>query len=125
MKRSDRDRLLREVLADENLAATREASLQQGLVLMRRRRRQRVLFSSVAASTVLVAILALSALPRPAPAPSSEVAAREISAVKVITDEQLLALFPNRTVALIGAPGKQELIFVDRPEPSENERKNR
>ena len=35
--------------------------------------------------------------------------------VKFITDEELLALFPNRSVGLIGKAGHQELVFFDQP----------
>ena len=34
--------------------------------------------------------------------------------VKFITDEELLALFPDRPVALIGRPGHQQLVFLDK-----------
>jgi hypothetical protein len=33
--------------------------------------------------------------------------------VKIINDEELFALFPNRAMALIGSPGHQQLIFLD------------
>jgi hypothetical protein len=33
--------------------------------------------------------------------------------VKIITDEELFALFPNRALALIGSPGHQQLVFLD------------
>jgi hypothetical protein len=35
------------------------------------------------------------------------------SPVKLITDDELLALFPDRPVALIGKPGQQQLVFLD------------
>jgi hypothetical protein len=38
--------------------------------------------------------------------------------VKVLNDEELLALFPGRPVALIGPPGQQKLIFLDEPTSS-------
>ena len=39
--------------------------------------------------------------------------------VKIITDEELFALFPNRALALIGAPGRQQLVFLDHGAASE------
>jgi len=33
--------------------------------------------------------------------------------VKFISADELLALFPNRPVALIGKPGSQQLVFLD------------
>jgi hypothetical protein len=35
--------------------------------------------------------------------------------VKFITTEELLALFPDRPLALVGPPGRQRLIFFDEP----------
>lgn len=34
--------------------------------------------------------------------------------VKFITEEELFALFPDRPLALIGKPGKQQLVFLDK-----------
>jgi hypothetical protein len=34
--------------------------------------------------------------------------------IKVISDEELFALFPRRSLALIGSPGHQKLVFLDR-----------
>jgi hypothetical protein len=39
--------------------------------------------------------------------------ARAPSEVQTITDEELFALFPNRAMALIGPPGRQQLVFLD------------
>jgi hypothetical protein len=40
---------------------------------------------------------------------------RPAATVKRISDEELLALFPGRSLALIGPPGHQELVFLDAP----------
>jgi hypothetical protein len=125
MKRSDQDRLLRELLADEQLAATRETSLAEGLAALHHRRQRRVMVSRVAVSVALIAIMATISLRRTTHDPVAPAAPMKISSVKVINDEQLLALFPDRSVALIGAPGAQELVFLDQPKEQSNERKNR
>ena len=39
----------------------------------------------------------------------------EESGVKMISDEELFALFPGRSLALIGKPGHQQLVFLDTP----------
>jgi hypothetical protein len=39
--------------------------------------------------------------------------------IKVLTDDELLALFPNRSVGLIGRPGHQTLAFFDGPDGEE------
>jgi hypothetical protein len=44
----------------------------------------------------------------PAPAAPSET-----SDVKIISDDELFALFPGRSMALIGTPGQQQLVFLD------------
>jgi hypothetical protein len=33
--------------------------------------------------------------------------------VRFISDDELLSLFPGRPVALIGAPGQQQFVFLD------------
>lgn len=45
--------------------------------------------------------------PRPAVVPARD------SGVKIISDAELLALFPDRPVALIGPRGRQKLVFLD------------
>ena len=110
MNRSDQDRLLREILADENIESLRAASLAGGLAALHTRRRRRALLSGVAASTAIAAILAVLSSHRAPVAIAPPPLARSVT---VIDDQQLLALFPDRTVALIGAPGNQKLFFAD------------
>jgi hypothetical protein len=45
--------------------------------------------------------------------------ATDTGKVQIITDEELFALFPNRAMALIGAPGHQRLVFLDHGVASE------
>lgn len=120
MKRSEQDQLLREVLADERLEQLREASLAGMLGLARRRRRTRAFISGAAASLalVLVAFVLLQresglrpGLPVTRSSPSQP-------AIPTITDEELLALFPDRAVALVGKPGAQQLIFLQEEKSS-------
>jgi hypothetical protein len=129
MNRFDKDRLLREILADENLERLREASLERGLASLRARRRRRAVLPSIAAVAALAAILAVL-FPRQGRnatriAASDPLPATSLSKVKVIDDEQLLALFPDRAVALIGAPGNQKLVFLDSAVMSIAAEKNR
>ena len=122
MKRSEEDRLLQEMLAGEELADFRQSSLEEGLVKIRRQRRHRraVRIGAVASLPCLLALTIVlsrttdrqrilppqvAALPAP-PSPKAD--------VKFITDEDLFALFPNRSMALIGKPGQQQLVFLDR-----------
>jgi len=125
MKHPDKTPLLKEILADEPLAALRHASLHQGIDTMRRARRARraVRVGTFALVPVLlIAALTLHKLTQEtisqpstqAPQPES-VAAIELekSGVKVISDEELFALFPGRSLALIGKPGHQQLVVLD------------
>ena len=45
---------------------------------------------------------------------SDAVMAPDESGVKMLSDEELFALFPGRSLALLGNPGQQELVFLDR-----------
>lgn len=45
--------------------------------------------------------------------PRPEVVPARDSGVNIISDAELLALFPDRPVALIGPPGQQKLVFLD------------
>lgn len=120
MKPSEHEKLLRELLPDEGLADFRKTSLERGLASMRQHRRRRVLLRAGALATVaglLVFGLRLrhphpvqnniAAVPSPAPAPSPE-------HVKFINDDELLAMFRQGSVALVGKPGQQRLISLDK-----------
>ncbi len=128
MKRSDHDKLLREMLTGVEVSDFRKASLEGGLASLRRRRRYRRVAQAgvVMALTLLVAlgivhertqnklarqmasVKPISNSPVASPAPSSE-----NSKVNIISDEELFALFPGRSMALIGKPGEQQLVFLD------------
>jgi hypothetical protein len=133
MKRSEQDRLLREILEDGEAANLRASSLARGVAFLQRRRRRHRL-AQACAMTVLPGLLILglvlhlasgpSAAPPavradlPPPAASSAPPA-DTAKVKIITDEELFALFPNRAMALIGSPGHQQLVFLDHGAASE------
>ena len=121
MKRSQQDRLLRDLLADEALDELRTTALDQMLVTARRRRQRRALLSTAAALGVIVAAAFLASRrmsstiqPRPA-AVAAPAAALSSPRVATISDEQLLAIFADRAVALVGRPGEQTLLFLDTP----------
>jgi hypothetical protein len=122
MKPSEHEKLLKAILPEEDSSHFQRASLEYGLTHLRRQRRRGYL--ARAGALAAVACLAtmelvkwhhparrdgsnpqLSSTPRPAQATSSQ--------VKFISDDELLALFPNRPVALIGKPGQQRLVFLD------------
>ncbi len=131
MNRSEQDRLLGEILAGDEVAGFRQASLERGLTALRRRQRQRALRTGVLALTPLFVALGFL-LSRPhggnlpggtstgAPPVLAAAATIAASPVKFITDDELIALFPGRAVALIGKPGHQQFLFLDELPPETN-----
>ncbi len=125
MRHFDQDRMLREILDGRELSDLRRVSLEQGLASIHRLR-QRRLFARACAIAAVPLLLLLASFPRktsvtpyrPAiyasPNQSHSPSPDKAPGIKFITDEQLLALFPNRPVALIGRPGQQQLVFLDR-----------
>lgn len=125
MNNTDRETLLNDVLAGENLESFRQSSLAAGVIYLRRRRRRvlavRTGFLAIAVCAAAcwlawpdhsaqVSQLAKTATESPA---SPEAPSESSGKLHFINDDELLALFPNRSVALIGKPGNQRLIFLD------------
>ena len=121
MNTPDENPLLRDVLTDdEALATLRRTSLAGGLGAQRRARQFRRVRR--AGMFALLPALLLGALlwQRPPAAPGSPTTVvalpsprPEAAGVKTITDEELFALFPHRAMALIGRPGRQQLVLLD------------
>ncbi|MEO6567820.1 MAG: hypothetical protein ABIO94_03580 [Opitutaceae bacterium] len=118
MKPSEREKLLRETLADDAIEVLRASSLARGVAAVQQRRRRRRFASVAIASACVVATLAITwrerTPPRGVAHETSPAAPR--SPVEVLNDEQLLALFPERAVALVGGASGQQLIFLDESE---------
>jgi len=99
-------------LSDEERAARQDATLLAGGHLLRRRRNLRLAMRSFA----VVAILAAAAFMLRTRNPSVTVTVTSNPVLpnqpKSLTDEELLALFPNTPVALASLEnGKKRLIF--------------
>ena len=111
--------------------AFREQTLRVSLHALRRRKRASL------ASRVLLALIppvALAAffLSRSAPVPAAPeqvatdappakaVAAAPESQIKILTDDELLAIFTNRPVALIGEKGHRTFVFLDEARAAQN-----
>jgi hypothetical protein len=125
MKDTNQDPLLREIVSGEELSGLRRASLEEGLRTLRIRERRRTVVRAclVSAAALVVAGGMLfqwrswhstpdnpgskGAVATSGPAPG------RVGEVKFITDDELLALFPDRPVALVGKPGRQQLVFLD------------
>src|SRR5262245_45422919 len=105
MKQSDQERLLNEILVDDELSAVRRASLESSLALLRKRRASRSALRrcTVAALPLLAALVLL--LHGKAHNPGRRMMAsnsvqqvalppsREMDNVRLISDEELFALF--------------------------------
>ena len=114
-------RLLAELLADEDL---REASLRGGLIAIRRKRvQQRSIRIAAALSAIVLFILVSRNSERTSTDGKQQHAALQSpsatpkvipgTTVRVLNDQDLLDLFPDRAVALVGPPGKQRLILFE------------
>lgn len=131
------DRLLDDVLAPEAADGFREAALRTTLAAIQRRKRRRRL-ARTAGLLVLPVVLAgslwllqparraepqrASVAPQSnAPAPFQTIPGTDI---RLISDEELFALFPGRPLALIGPKGSQQLVFLDEVELKKPEQPN-
>ncbi len=125
------DELLNDVLSSESLERFRTDSLETALIVVRkrrRRRRARQALLMVAVPLVLAGYVFVSNFyPNPG-SPSSPTNANQSTSIlqnnasstasptpgiEYISDEELLELFEDRPVALIGPPGEQELVLLD------------
>jgi hypothetical protein len=136
MKRDEQDRLLNEIISGEELAEFRRASLTAGLeAIQRRTRRRRAVRTGVLALVPVLLLLTLffgrrhSFTGNPLPHDAEQAGNVAVPAVqiappiKVISDEELLALFPDRSIALLGPPGQQQLVFLDKAKKIEDPRR--
>jgi hypothetical protein len=124
MKRQEHDPLLNEILAGEEISDFRKTSLAQAQAAVRSRvcRRRAMKTGALVIVPVLAAIVfALRQVPRSEvrisePAHVATQAAAQPGSVRVISDTELFALFPNQEMALIGPPGHQKLVFLGQPD---------
>ena len=116
---SNNDKLLADVLAEEE--SLRTSTLECGLSALRQRRRARRIRTGMLIALPLVVVAAMFApalisFRRPVPpivAVNPPPATVEGTAIRIISDEELLALFKDRPVALVGRPGHQQLLLLD------------
>ena len=109
-------------LLDDQSAFRREATLLAGGRILRWRRRRRVATQVLAVTAVLgIAVFCLERMRPPQTQMLSSVPAPPVQPTKAaLTDEELLALFPNTPVALATLEnGKKRLIF---PRPGDEQR---
>jgi hypothetical protein len=108
--RSEKQRLLRDVM-DEGSLARRDAALMAGARILRRRRWRRVGVRGFAAMALVVAAALL--VVRPGSRRAVPVAVAKPDTVHYLTDDELLALFPNTPVALAKVGDRKRLIFLN------------
>jgi hypothetical protein len=126
MRKPDQDEILANIFADENLDTLREATLASGLTSIRQRRQRRRRIEMAATLAVAVLVILAATVPWSAKSPTqlarqsapmspTAMPAPQAPAPKIqyINQQELFALFPNRSIALIGKPGHQQLIFLD------------
>ena len=130
MKRSEQNEILNRLTAEMDLAELKRSSLESGLSALRQRRQRRRAHRAWALA-ILPVLLAGALLVdrsvgilRPKTPPTQHISAAtgagsQDSGARLISDEELFALFPNRALALVGKPGHQELIFLDQGATSE------
>lgn len=122
MNSRDQEKLLKEILPREDVADFREASLERGLVCLRRQRQRRYMTRAILVAVAVCGLwLGLVLKPRSTehvsntpPPPRTATAPANSSHVTFISDEELLAMFPKQPVALIGKPGQQRLVFLNK-----------
>jgi len=120
MTEQDKHQLLAAIFGEDELAQVRQTTLLRGLQEMRRRRQRAVAVRVcvMAFPALLLAAMVLQTRsrmqPQASPPMATSMAPNSPSKVKYITADQLFALFPNRSMALVGKPGHQQLIFLDK-----------
>lgn len=124
MKTDRSNQLLNELLGPEDLETLRQATLEFGLAGLRRRRARRRLFRGCALAFLFIFPICIGVLHRDlasrsarsipqSPLAASPVGPNTSAGTKIISDEELFALFPGRPLALVGTPGHQQLVFLD------------
>jgi hypothetical protein len=132
MKPENQDRLLKDIFVTGEPEDFRQQTLEGGLSVLRRKRRIRLGLTLVAFTMLLCQAFRFINFPdyphrwsskSQRLNPQSLITPKTESAeIKFINDEQLLALFPDRSVALVGKPGHQKLLFLDEPNGREREK---
>ena len=112
--KSEKENLIRDLL-DSN--STRETTLLAGTRILRLRRQWRIARNATAILAVIVVGIAAYLIQRTSRSSATQISkviprSQPSSEVRALTDDELLALFPNTPVGLASLPdGKKKLIF--------------
>lgn len=126
MNHNDETRLIVGLLSPSDPRLVREKSLASALDAVRKEARRRRIARSVslvcAPAAFGLLLLFTSARQRqsvppvaPVAHPSAQTPSSGQPLIEPIDDQQLLALLPGKTVALIGPPGREQLLVFDAP----------
>ncbi|HZJ14284.1 MAG TPA: hypothetical protein VFD27_04505 [Chthoniobacteraceae bacterium] len=110
---SDHNRLLDDLLGED----VRAESLIHTLVAARRERTMRPLRRrSASVAAVLLVAVAILLFPRgpQTTTPGVTQPVHSKSAIRLISEDELLAQFPGRAVGIVGPPERRQLVFLDR-----------
>ena len=114
--RSEKQQLIHDLLGDES---RRDATLRAGATVLRRRRHWRAARQTLAVLVLgtAAALLILQQRPHPRPLQASAAPAKPSASplAQSLTDDQLLALFPNTPVGLATLPNGRKLLIFPRP----------
>jgi hypothetical protein len=118
---SDHNELLSDVLSENAPADFRNTSLQRTLASARQHRRARMVLRTSAAAAICVALVAAILWQRndstniAVKGGPSAPAVQTIpgTSIQLVSDDELLAMFPDRPVALVGPPGNRQFVFLD------------
>ena len=109
---SDHNRLLDDLLGED----FRAESLTHTLAAARRERKLRRLRSQIAGTAGVMLLAAVLLFPR-GPRKTAPIVTQpgpSKSAIRVISEDELLAQFPGRAVGIVGPPERRQLVFLDR-----------
>lgn len=113
----EKQQLIHELLAGENL---RENTLLAATKILRRRRQWRVARQTVFALLLLVSVAGLLSEPKRQRPALVQISPPKVTSpaplqAQALTDDKLLALFPNTPVALATLPNGKKLLIFPRP----------
>jgi hypothetical protein len=115
----EKNRLIHDLLRDRNAETRREATLLAGRRFLRRKRYKRVMSRCFGVAVIIMMaamVVHLGTTPHQRPFSANPTL---IPTVHYLTDDQLLALFPNTPVGLATVGDKKVLLF---PRPGDRER---
>ena len=117
---TEKENLLADILSEETPADFRAATLERSLACIRQRRSRQRVIRVASAVCAVCAILAVAFLKNNRTMQRNRIASVQPGVptvpgtnIRIISDDELLAMFPDRPVALIGPPEDRQFVFLD------------